>query len=120
MSLQKPTKTSIGKKGEDLASKFLIQKGYKIIKRNFHSIYGEIDIIATHENSLVFIEVKTRSNTRFGLPIEAVTPRKIENIQKTAEYFCLQNPNMPKSQKIEVVSVDTSQDKPNIILTSVF
>ncbi len=120
MSLQKLTKTSIGKKGEDLASNFLIQKGYKIIKRNFHSIYGEIDIIAIHENSLVFIEVKTRSSVRFGLPIEAVTKSKIENIIKTGEFFCLKNPNMPRSLKIEVVSIELSSQNSNITLATVY
>lgn len=115
-----PLNKSKGNFGEDLASKFLIQNGYKVIKRNFHSRFGEIDIIATKNNTLVFVEVKTRSNSRFGSPIEAVTPKKVENIRKTAEYFCMQNPQMPQKLTIEVVSVDLTDKIPHVTLTPVF
>ena len=109
-----------GNTGEDLASEFLIQKGYKIIKRNFHSRFGEIDIIATYKDSLVFVEVKARSSSRFGAPIEAVTPQKIENIRKTGEYFLIENKNLPQKLTIEVVSVDLSDTFPHLTVTSVF
>lgn len=109
-----------GNLGEDLASDFLIQKGYKIIERNFHSRFGEIDIIALNGKNLVFIEVKTRKSTNFGTPLEAVTSWKIQKIQKTAEYFSLLHPNLPKNLRIEVVSVDLrNHSKPQVTLTAV-
>ncbi len=117
MSLQNKSK---GVFGEDLASEFLSKNGYVVIKRNFRSKFGEIDIIATKNNSLVFVEVKTRSSNRFGSPIEAVTQKKIENIQKTAEYFCSQNPKLPKKLVIEVLSVDLADKIPHLAITPVF
>lgn len=106
----------LGNLGETLASEFLIKKGYKIIQRNFHSRYGEVDIIAISNGNLVFVEVKTRTNKNFGTPIEAVTKSKIEKIMATANYFSMLNQNLPKNLRIEVVSVDLSGEKPEISL----
>lgn len=77
----------IGKLGEDLACKYLQDKGYKIIERNFEARQGEIDIIALDKNELVFIEVKTRSNISYGKPAEAVNEEKQNHIIKTIEYY---------------------------------
>lgn len=72
-----------GQKGEEIASKYLIKKGYKIIARNWHySKNAEIDIIAEEKNCLVFIEVKTRKTLNFGHPFEAITSKKIQKIHK--------------------------------------
>ncbi|MCR4324789.1 MAG: YraN family protein [Candidatus Curtissbacteria bacterium] len=64
--------TNIGKIGEDAAVKFLQKNGYKIIEHNFRIRGGEIDIIAKDGKTLVYVEVKTRSTSAFGLPEEAV------------------------------------------------
>lgn len=77
----------MGKKGENLAVKFLENIGYEIIIQNFRCRQGEIDIIAMNKKEIVFIEVKTRSNAKFGRPIEAVDFWKIQHICKTANYF---------------------------------
>jgi putative endonuclease len=66
----------LGSKGEDLAVRFLEKKGYRILSRNFRTPVGEIDVIAEDRNTLVFIEVKTRTDDSFGHPFEAVTFRK--------------------------------------------
>lgn len=118
--MDKQNNIAKGLLGERLASDFLLQKNYKIIERNFHSHFGEIDIIATIDNTLVFVEVKTRTNIRFGLPVEAVTKRKIENIIKTGQYYSQKNPKLPKKLRIEVVSVDLSGSIPQLELTPVF
>lgn len=94
-----------GKLGEEKAIKLLKTQGYKIIGRNFRSRYGEIDIIATESNTLVFVEVKARWNNKFGMPEEAVTPRKLNSIIKTAEYYKLLNPKTPELLRIDVVAV---------------
>lgn len=83
MSRQK----TIGKLGEDCAAKFLEAAGYTIVERNFRIRSAEIDIIAQLDNVIVFVEVKARSNIRYGLPSEAVTFRKQKKIIKAADVF---------------------------------
>ena len=70
----------LGKLGEDIISNYIQKQGYKILERNFECSQGEIDIIAKNKNELVFIEVKTRSNTNFGTPSEAVDYKKQKHI----------------------------------------
>ena len=71
---------SVGKFGEDLALIYLKRQGYKIIERNFRIRGGEIDIIAQDNNTLVYIEVKTRTSHAFGLPEES--PSRISKLAK--------------------------------------
>jgi len=80
-----------GNVGEALAEKYLKEKGYKILDRNFFSYCGEIDIVALDGDVVVFVEVKTRSSNAFGSPIEAITPTKQSNMTKTARYFLQKN-----------------------------
>ena len=80
-------KQQIGKLGEDLATKYLEEKNYKILTRNFHCKQGEIDIIAKEENEIIFVEVKTRKCLMYGTPAEAVTKEKRRHIEKTAQYY---------------------------------
>lgn len=86
-------KQIIGKGGEEHASKYLKQHKYKIIERNFSCKLGEIDIVAFDKktNEYVFIEVKTRTNSRYGLPEEAVNKYKQKHIYKSAQYYVLKN-----------------------------
>lgn len=77
----------LGKTGEIVATKFLLAHGFKVLIQNFRCQIGEIDIIATKENILYFIEVKTRTSTIFGRPAEAVTPKKQIKLQKLALYY---------------------------------
>lgn len=77
----------IGKFGEDVAERYLRQKGYRIIGRNFSCRQGELDIIAENNEYLVFIEVKTRSNFLYGKPIEAVGKNKRRHMYKVAKYY---------------------------------
>jgi putative endonuclease len=101
-------KQDLGKKGEDLALKFLKSQKYKIIARNFRCRLGEIDIIAQDKETLVFIEVKTRWSQKFGPPEEAVTPWKIKSIVKTGQYFKLLHPDLPENLRIDVVAISLS------------
>ncbi len=78
---------SIGNKGEDLAVKFLKKKGYFIIERNFKTKLGEIDIIAKDKNTIVFVEVKTRTNDYFGYPFEAINEKKKNRLKNLALIF---------------------------------
>lgn len=69
-----------GKRGELIAKNYLLAKGYRILETNYRNKIGEIDIIAQDKDVLVFIEVKTRSNTNFGYPYEAVDIKKQRKI----------------------------------------
>ena len=88
---------TIGDLGEKFASELYEKSGYTIVKTNYHSRYGEIDLIAENENTLCFIEVKTRNLTSLGNPAEAVDYRKQRKLTLTAlkylsEYECYKQP----------------------------
>ncbi|QHT69010.1 YraN family protein [Rhodocytophaga rosea] len=76
-----------GNTGEKMASKFLEEKGYEVLERNYRYKKAEIDIIAKKENVLVFVEVKTRKSKLYGEPEEAVNQSKINLILLAAENF---------------------------------
>lgn len=83
---------TVGENGEDYAAEYLSKKGYEVITRNFHSRFGEIDIICRYKNFIVFAEVKTRGRTALVSGREAVTPSKQRKIIKTALlYLSLNN-----------------------------
>lgn len=84
-------KRKIGQEKESLVSEYLKGCGYEIICRNFFSRHGEIDIIAKKDGYLVFIEVKYRQNTRYGMPEEAVGFRKQQNLLAAARYYLYKN-----------------------------
>ena len=76
-----------GKKGEKAAEKVLRKKGYKILERNYTARHGELDIVAYKKPYYVFVEVKSREATAFGLPREAVDERKIKRILYAAKEY---------------------------------
>ena len=76
-----------GKFGEEVTVKYLKDHGYEILERNFHSRWGEIDIIAKDGECVVFCEVKTRKSISYGRPSEYVTKNKMEKIIKTAMVY---------------------------------
>ena len=108
-----PDKRKIyGFRGEDLASLFLKDRGYLIISRNFTCKIGEIDIICSKDDSLCFVEVKTRKNLSYGLPCEAVNYRKQCKIRCVAEFFILSNPEYScLSPRFDVIEILTLSDK---------
>jgi putative endonuclease len=77
-------KDAVGRYGEDVAARFLQDAGLTIIERNWRCREGEIDVVATDGPVLVFVEVKTRSSTRFGSPAEAVIGAKAARIRRLA------------------------------------
>ncbi len=98
-----------GKKGELIAAKFLIQKGYNIEALNYRSRNGEIDIIASKDEYIVFVEVKTRSENMFALPYEAVTKQKQQKILMTANRY-LSATECEKQPRYDIVEVYLSSD----------
>jgi len=76
-----------GQWGEEIACEYLRNKGYEIVERNWHSRFGEVDIIAREGDTLVFVEVKVRAGSGFGGPEAALTTRKRERITATARAY---------------------------------
>ncbi len=104
-------KQSLGKAGERLAEAYLVKKGYRILERNFKKRYGELDIIALHDKTLVFVEVKTRIGKEFGLPEESVTPWKLREVKQTALFYKSIHPELPESMRIDVIGIELTFDE---------
>lgn len=77
----------LGRFGEEKAADYLISKGYAIRDRNFRCRFGEIDIIAEKDGTIVFVEVKLRKNDRYGSAAEFVNTSKQRKIRCTAEFY---------------------------------
>jgi len=99
--------------GEKLAREFLKKRGYRIIETNYCCPEGEIDIIARHKDSLVFIEVRTKTSVEFGSPEESITPAKKERLRTVAMRYQQEHENLPQLCRIDVVAVELNKkEKP--------
>lgn len=96
---------SIGKRGEDAAAAYLQQKGYTIIGRNYRAGRGEIDIVALHDKTLVFIEVKSNATMKYGLPEERVHRKKQQQIARIAQCFMEREDLAFDDCRFDVISV---------------
>ncbi|MBI4847877.1 MAG: YraN family protein [Nitrospirae bacterium] len=106
---------TLGEKGEGLAAAFLKKKGYSIIEQNYKNSIGEIDIIAKDDDTLVFIEVKTRESIEFGLPFEAVNNRKRRKIANVALLYLKRFDDLPQC-RFDVLSICYKNGKPEFEL----
>ncbi|MBO7495083.1 MAG: YraN family protein [Salinivirgaceae bacterium] len=95
---------NVGREGEDLAANYLIQSGYEIVTRNWRFGPKEIDIVARDGETMVFVEVKTRSTLAFELPQEAVTKKKMKNLVEAADAYMLQY-NIELEGRFDIVGV---------------
>jgi putative endonuclease len=97
--------------GEDYAVSYLKKLGFQLIERNFRIRGGEVDIVAietsklTAQKTLVFVEVKTRSSSDFGTPLEAINYYKLKSLMKTAQFYKVKHPRLPELMRIDAVSV---------------
>ncbi len=94
-----------GLNGERLAEKYLLQKGYTVLHRNWRSGKKEVDIIAQLNDVLIFVEVKTRSRMDFGFPEESVDYQKIDFLKTAATAFLDANPQFLKMQ-FDIISIE--------------
>ncbi len=114
MSLEMQTvchNLSLGREGEIKACQYLLNGGYIIKCKNYRTRIGEIDIIASKDGTLVFIEVKTRSNNTYGLPCEAVNKQKQMKIRRIAELYLEVEDTFFTSIRFDVIEVYASQTK---------
>lgn len=94
----------IGNAGETIAQNYLQTQGCTITQRNYHSRFGEIDIIAESDDSLLFIEVKYRKNERFALATESITPSKQQKMRLTIETYLQEFPTN-KPLRIDLITI---------------
>lgn len=99
----------LGKSGEHIAEVYLSQKGYRLLVRNFRTRSGELDLVMQDGNTLVFIEVKARRGSAYGIPEEAVTPRKMHEIVTTAAIYVSKYGKNDMLQRIDVVALDMDE-----------
>ena len=100
------SRQKLGKKGEDIVGEYLEQQGYVVLVKNWHAgRYGEIDLIATQSDEIIFIEVKTRLGKGFGNPEDAVNKFKQEKLRLAAEAFILAHPQLNFKPRFDVVAV---------------
>ena len=92
----------IGKFGEDIATKYLQKKGYKIIERNFSCKQGEIDIIAKKHNTIIFVEVKARKTVSAAW--DAITPAQSVRLRRAAETYLI-NKHWDGDARFDVIVV---------------
>lgn len=99
-----------GRAGEEHAAKLLKRRGFRILERNYHSRFGEIDIIGENGQYLVFVEVKTRERNGLSDPLEAVTPAKRKRLILTAESYLMDHPTTLQP-RFDVAAVFTKAGK---------
>src|SRR3989338_3331290 len=105
-----------GKLGEHLGENYLRERGYQIIERNVRSPFGEIDLVAREGNTLVFIEIKTRRDSTFGFPEEAVDSRKKDKIIRLASWYLAQHPKVNPAVRFDVLAIQMKGSRPLINL----
>ena len=98
-------KLSLGERGEMIAAAFLIEQGYKILDKKARVPFGELDLVAQIKNTLVFVEVKTRSSAQFGLPEEAVDERKQKQMIRLAEWYFQKKALQKMKMRFDVIAI---------------
>jgi len=106
MTTGSPTNQNRGRDAEDLVCAFLKQQGLRLSTRNYRSPFGEIDLIMQEHNTLVFVEVRYRTNTRFGTPAETVDAAKQARLRATAEHYLQKTPRASrKACRFDIVAI---------------
>jgi putative endonuclease len=95
-----------GNLGESIAQDFLKKKGCRILETNFRCHPGEIDIIALQGNTLVFVEVRCKTNSRFGSPEESITYTKMEHLKAAAIYYLQNHGKYLDSWRIDLIAIE--------------
>lgn len=94
----------IGAWGEGVAADWLAERGCEIVARNVRTPHGEIDIVARQGDVTLFVEVKTRTSNKMGLPEESITPRKQQHMLAAAEYYAAEN--LVDHWQVDVIAVE--------------
>lgn len=101
----KDVRKQIGAVGEQIAARLLEEKGYQIVTRNWRTQLGELDLVATNQKNLVFVEVRTTTSTRFGYGFQSVNERKQQQVRKIALQYIQQHVRRPYALRFDVISI---------------
>lgn len=96
---------TMGKKGEQYAQAYLETQGFRLITKNYHSRFGEIDLIMDDGWTLIFVEVRVRNHQGYGSALESVTPKKQEKIWQTAEVYLQEYPTK-RPVRLDVIGIE--------------
>lgn len=110
-----------GRIGEEIAERYLILAGYRIIERNYRAGRLEIDIIARRRECLVFAEVKTRRSSDFGSALENLLPAKVDNVREAAVRYISQNcpAGKPENLRIDLIAIDMDAERGRMTLNHI-
>jgi putative endonuclease len=101
-----PSRSQLGKLGEEIAARHLRRRGWLIVGRNVRSPYGEIDVVAEDGPVLVFLEVRTRSSRAFGTPEESITAAKRERMARCALAYLAGSPRPDREWRIDLIAIE--------------
>ncbi|MEW5723890.1 MAG: YraN family protein [Thermodesulfobacteriota bacterium] len=104
----------LGRQGEDLAARYLVKKGFRIIERNYRTRFGEIDLICLGKKTVVFVEVKTRRSEAFGGPGEAVSADKRRRLSRLAQSYLARKGWQDRRARFDVLAVSFEGTEPRI------
>ena len=110
----KKAKLILGKEGERIAEIFLRKKGYKLVERNYRCAAGELDLIMLDRRVIVFVEVKTRTGTGYGTPLEAVEVRKQQKMIYAAQFFLSAKKLSQREARFDVVGISWTGVQPSV------
>ena len=96
----------LGRRGEQLAARYLEARGYRIVARNYHCSLGEVDLVALDGDCLVFVEVRTRRGDDWGTPEESVSAVKQRKLVQVAEHYLAEHNVLDSDWRIDFVAVD--------------
>jgi len=99
-------KDDLGRQGEEYAAQYLTGAGYRILARNWRCPQGEIDLVTSRGDEIVFVEVKTRSSVRFGHPFEAITVAKLARLRRLAAAWCEAAKETPGQVRASRIRID--------------
>jgi len=102
-----------GNQGEEMAENYLRKRGYEIIVMNHQTRFGEVDIVALKNGTLVFVEVKFKQTEQFGTPEEMIGKNKLNQVRRTAEMYLLTNPDIAKKfdrYQIDAICIVGNED----------
>ncbi len=106
-------KQSIGRLGEKIAEKYLKKKGYKILERNYCLRGGEIDLIAQKDGRLIFVEIKTRTSDKFGMPEESIGYFKQKSLSRAIRNYLFKKNIKDQDYQFDVISVILNKEEKN-------
>ncbi len=106
----RPDKRKIGRIAEETAITFLQKSGYTILEKNFYCHLGEIDLIIEKDDRIIFVEVKSRRNLRFGLAQEAVTIKKQKKILNVARWYLMKKNAVKEYFRFDVIAMHQQPD----------